>query len=220
MGGISTHPSSYPSTAARRGGAVSLQQPSQEQPRPTSSEHVNDWLNVAHVAARQVREHASVQQPSHEHPSERNSAHEREELSMAHVFERQGLSQPPLSARVDVRKANILLCDGWSRAPKCTLFLLCGLRCTRVKSGRSQRCCDSSARPHVVHTRSTVCRDDDRTRALCRTAHESGRIAGILEDALSGLFLPAGHHSRAPATRARSHRANPAHIHALSAKNE
>ena len=129
MGGISTHPSSFSSTAARRGGVVSLQQPSQEQPRPTSSEHVNDWLNVAHVAARQVREHASVQQPSHEHPSERNSAHEREELSMAHVFERQGLSQPPLSARVDVRKANILLCDGWSRAPKCTLSLLCGLRC-------------------------------------------------------------------------------------------
>ena len=152
MGGISTHPSSYSSTAARRGGAVSLQQPSQEQPRPTSSEHVNDWLNVAHVAARQVREHASVQQPSHEHPSERNSAHEREELSMAHVFERQGLSQPPLSARVDVRKANILLCDGWSRAPKCTLFLLCGLRCTQSQVGPFPKMLrlfrSSTRRPH------------------------------------------------------------------------
>lgn len=152
MGGISTHPSSYSSTAARRGGAVSLQQPSQEQPRPTSSEHVNDWLNVAHVAARQVREHASVQQPSHEHPSERNSAHEREELSMAHVFERQGLSQPPLSARVDVRKANILLCDGWSRAPKCTLFLLCGLRCTQESSRAVPK--DVATLP-LVHTSST-----------------------------------------------------------------
>lgn len=212
MGGISTHPSSFSSTAARRGGVVSLQQPSQEQPRPTSSEHVNDWLNVAHVAARQVREHASVQQPSHEHPSERNSAHEREELSMAHVFERQGLSQPPLSARVDVRKANILLCDGWSRAPKCTLSLLCGLRCRQSHKSR--------AVPKDVATLLRLASQDDRTRALCRTGHESGRIAGILEDALSGLFLPAGHHSRAPATRAGSHRGNLAHIHALSANNK